>query len=241
MKHFYFFILFLVTLQMYSQNERILLHGIIFSDSLTIDNVNIVNKSTSKGAVSNKVGKFKIFVRENDVLQFSNIQYKTKKITINKTHIQKKVLEIDLIQKTNELDEVIVQNMAKKLGLPNADKIPLEPTERKINFYNKGGMVNQLYGILSGDMKKLKTLQRRLDEDKRLLDNKVNVQIIRNHFTDDYFINTLQIPLEHIDGLIAYCIPQGIVFVFEKERYLEVVDLLIKNKKTYLNSLKQDH
>jgi len=137
MKQFYFLILFIVTFHVYSQNKRILLHGIIFSDSLSIDNVNVVNKSTYKGTVSNKVGKFQIFVRENDVLQFSSIQYKTKKITINKTHIQKKVIEISLIQNTNELQEVVVQNMAKKLGLPNADKIPLEPTERKINFYKK--------------------------------------------------------------------------------------------------------
>ncbi|MCF6222293.1 MAG: carboxypeptidase-like regulatory domain-containing protein [Flavobacteriaceae bacterium] len=238
MKQFYFLIFFVATFQMYSQNERILLHGIIFSDSLTIDNVNVVNKSTYKGTVSNKVGKFQIFVRENDELQFSNIQYKTKQITINKIHIQKKVIEINLAQKTNELEEVVVQNMAKKLGLPNADKIPLKPTERKINFYNKGGMVNQLYGLISGDMKKLKVLQKRLDEDSILLDNKVNVQIIRNHFTDDFFINTLQVSKEHIDGLIFFSIPKGIVFIFEKERYLEVVDLLIQNKEAYLSSIK---
>jgi len=238
MKNLYILILFISTLQIYAQDNRVLLHGIIFSESLAIDNVNVVNKTTNKGTVSNKVGKFQISVKENDILQFSDIQYKTKKITINATHIKKKVIEINLMQNTNKLDEVVVQNMAKSLGLPNADKEPLKQTERKINFYNKGGMVNQLYGLISGDKKKLKILQKHLDEDEQLLDNKVNIQIIRNHFTDNFFINTLNIPKENIDGLIQFCIPKGIVFVFEKERYLEVVDLLIQNKETYLNNLK---
>ncbi len=238
MKNFYFLILFISSLQIYAQDNRILLHGIIFSDSLTIDNVNVVNKSTNKGTVSNTVGKFQILVKENDVLQFSNIQYKTKRITINKTHIKKKVIEISLIQNTNELQEVVVHNMAKSLGLPNADKEPLKPTERKLNYINKGGNIDKLYGWVSGNKKRLEILQKRLDEDERLLDNKVNTQIIRNHFTDEFLTNTLKIPKENINGLINYCIPKGIVFVFEKERFLEVIDLLIQNKETYLNNLK---
>lgn len=234
-----FIILFLLSaVQMYSQDDRIILHGIIFNDSLTLDNVNVVNKSTYKGTVSNKVGKFQILVKENDILQFSNIQYKTKKIKVNKTHIKKKVIEINLIQNTNELQEVIVHNMAKSLGLPNADKEPLKPTERKLNYINKGGTIDKLYGWVSGNKKSLETLQKHLGEDEQLLDNKVNTQMIRNHLTDEFLINTLQIPKENIDGLIQYCIPKGIVFAFEKERYLEVVDLLIQNKETYLGSLK---
>jgi len=238
MKYFYFLVILISATQVYSQNERVVLHGIITNDSLTLDNVNIVNKTTQKGTVSNKFGKFQIFVRENDILQFSSIQYKTKKITTNKTHIQKRVIEINLIQNTNELQEVVVQNMAKSLGLPNADKEPLKPIERKLNYINKGGSIDKLYGWISGDKKKLETLQKHLDEDEKILDNKVNAQMIRNHFTDDFFIHTLQIPKDNIDGLIHFCIPKGIVFAFEKERYLEVVDILIQNKDTYLNKMK---
>jgi len=238
MKQIFIILFLLSTVQMYSQDDRIILHGIIFSDSLTIDNVNIINKSTYKGTVSNKVGKFQILVKENDILQFSNIQYKTKKIKVNKTHIKKKVIEISLIQNTNELQEVVVHNMAKSLGLPNADKKPLEQTERKLNYINKGGNIDKLYGWVSGNKKKLETLQKHLDEDKQLLDNKVNTQMIRNHFTDEFLTNTLKIPKENIKGLINYCIPKGIVFVFEKERYLEAVDLLIQNKEEYIKHLK---
>lgn len=238
MKNFYFLILFISSLQIHAQDNRIILHGIIFSDSLTIDNVNIVNKSTYKGTVSNKAGKFQILVKENDVLQFSNIQYNLKKLKINSNHVNSKTLLVSLTLKINELQEVVVHNMAKSLGLPNADKIPLTQTERKLNYINKGGTIDKLYGWVSGDTKSFKTLQKHLNEDEKLLNNKVNTQIIRNHFTDQFLTNNLKIPKENIDGLIQYCIPKGIVFVFEKERYLEVIDLLIQNKETYLSNLK---
>ena len=233
MKKVYFIIFLLSAIQMNSQSDHIILHGIIFNDSLAIDNVNIVNKTTNKGTVSNRAGKFQISVKENDVLQFSNIQYLTKKIKVNKTHIKKKVIEIYLTQKTNELQEVVVHNMAKSLGLPNADKEPLKPTERKINYYTKGGMISQLYGAISGEKKKLKILQKHLDEDERKLNNELDVNMIRTHFKDEFFINIVKIKLENIDEFITHCLPFNIANLFYKERYLEVVDVFITQSETY--------
>lgn len=239
MKKLYLLIILITTYQMHSQNERVILHGTIISNSLAVGNVNIVNKNTNKGTVSNKQGGFQILVKKNDVLQFSNIQYNLKKLKINSNHVNSKTLLVFLTPKINELQEVIVHNMAKSLGLPNADKEPLTQIERRKNYYSSGGMLSQIYGVLSGDIKKIKKLKKLLDEDEKILNNKVNAQIIRNHFTDEYFINTLQIPKEHIEGLILFCIPKEIIFLFEKERYLEVVDLLIRNKEAYLVNLKQ--
>jgi len=41
-----------------------------------------------------------------------------------------------------------------------------------------------------------------------------------------------------IDNLINYCISKGIVPLFKEERYLEVIDILIKNKEEYLITIK---
>ena len=128
--------------------------------------------------------------------------------------------------------------MAKSLGLPNADKTPLKPTERKLNYIKKGGNLDKIYAWISGNKKSLKILQKHLDEDDKIIETNLNIQMIRNHFTDAFFINTLKIPKENIDGLINFCLPKGIVFVFERERYLEVIDLLIQHKDRYLSSLR---
>ena len=233
-----FTLILLFSLHLNAQDKPIRIQGMITNDSIALENIHIVNKSSNKGTLSNYKGEFQMFVKENDTIQFSSIQYITRKLIITQQHLKNKVLKIKLTQKTNVLQEVVIENMAKSLGLPNADKEPLKPTERKLNYIRKGGNINKIYAWISGEKKKLKILQDHLNEDAKISENNLNVQLIRNHFTDDFFINSLKITKENIDGLIYYCLPKGIVFVFEKERYLEVVDLLIQNKDPYLNGLK---
>lgn len=230
------FLTFLISVQTNAQVNRTQIQGKVHSNNLVLENVNVVNKSSRKGTVTDQQGNFKLFAKKNDTIQFSNIQYQTKIIILKDKHLINTLLNINLIEKTNELQEVVIQNMAKKLGLPNASKKPLEPTERKLNYINKGGNIDKVYAWVTGNRKRLEILQQRLDEDKKQLDNTVNIQLIRNHFTDDFFINTIKISKENIDNLIRYCLSKGIVFAFEKERYLEVVDILIRNKKAFLIS-----
>jgi len=240
MKKIYFILIILSTLKMSAQEVRKAIDGSVQFDSFGIENVHVVNQTARRGTVSNKNGAFKIMVKENDTLKFSDIRFKTRKIIISKKVLQKGNLKVILSLRTNELNEVVVikrKNMAKELGLPNAGKEPLKPIERKLNYINKGGNINKLYAWISGDKKKLKLLQKRLDEDRIALDNKVNVQLIRNHFKEDFFIYTLKVPGKNIDGLIYYCLPDGIVHLFENKRYMEVVDIFIKKRDSYLSSL----
>lgn len=240
MKKIYFILLFLATINLTAQEVRKAINGKVQFNSIGIENVHVVNVSSRRGTISNENGDYKIRVKENDTLKFTDIQFKTKKIIISKNLIQKGELKVILSQRTNELNEVIIvkrKNMAKELGLPNAGKEPLKPIERKINYINKGGTIDKLYAWISGDKKKLEILKKRLDEDEITLDNKVNVQLIRNHFKEDFFIYTLKVPSKKIDGLIYYCLPNGIVYLFEKERFLEVINIFIKNRDAYLSSI----
>lgn len=238
MNQAYFIFILLYTLHLSAQENPILIQGLIMHDSTALENVHVVNKATNKGALSNDRGEFQMFAKENDTLLFSSIQFVTKKLIINKEHLKNKALKIHLSQKNNVLKEIVLENMAKSLGLPNADKTPLKPTERKLNYIKKGGNLDKIYAWISGNKKSLKILQKHLDEDDKIIETNLNIQMIRNHFTDAFFINTLKIPKENIDGLINFCLPKGIVFVFERERYLEVIDLLIQHKDSYLSSLR---
>lgn len=229
-------IILLLSLNLFAQERRTLVNGIVKNDSIVIENVHVLNKTTKKGTVSNYKGEFKIFARENDVIQFSNIQYHSKQIKFKKQPVEKIIFEVILFQKTNELQEVVVENMAKSLGLPNADKVPLTLAERKVNYYQKGGALNKIYGIVSGDTKKHKKLNNLIKSDEFKRNNEIDVQIIRDHFKDDFFINTLNIPEEHINGLIHYCLPNRIVFLYEKDRYLEMTNIFIQNKEAYFKT-----
>lgn len=252
MKQLYLIILLFSTISLSAQEDRVIIDGVITSDSLSLENIHIINLNSKKGIVSNALGKFQIAVKLNDIIIFSGLQFSNKEIKITKHHLERKKIIINLIQKNIELPEVVLENMAVSLGLPNAGKKPLNKLERNLNAFSqkstpivilemlltKSGGIDDLYNIISGNRKRDRKLKKLVDEDKQRETDKEHILEIRNHFQDNFFIKTLKIPKTNIDNLINYCIPKGIVPLFEEERYLEVIDILIKNKEEYLLTIK---
>jgi len=102
------FLLFLIfTTQINAQELRKNIKGIILNDSLSVNNIHIINKNIKIGVATNKTGKFIIPVKLNDTLIFSSIQFKHKIIVIKKKDLAKNnVISIDLEPQTIQLAEV---------------------------------------------------------------------------------------------------------------------------------------
>ncbi|MEN8124147.1 MAG: hypothetical protein ABFR32_03380 [Bacteroidota bacterium] len=259
-RFFYSIILFIFSFQIYAQKDRIIITGEIKNDSVSIENVHIINISSNRGSLSNKNGKFQISVKENDTLMFSDIQYMVKKIIINKQHLSDKELTVKLVFNTNKLDEVVIfknKQPNNPLGLPNAGKEPLNQIERKLNYYSQkstpnvlldalilnpilglfiprpGGGIEDIYNIISGNRKKHRKLKSLMDQDEIDAINKIRVQEIRTYFKDDFFIKNLSIPVEQIDDFIFFCLPKGIVDLFLKNSNIELIDVFLKESKKY--------
>ena len=244
MNKLYLIILLFFTLHITAQQERILVFGVVINDSLTIDNVHVINKSTNKGTVCNDKGEFKIWVKENDTLQFSNIQFRTRSLQINNRHLENKELKINLIQKNNELKEIVLkhsENMAKVLGLPNAHKEPLDQVERKLNYYSqastpvviiatllgqKGG-IDDIYNIVSGNRKNHRLLKTLQDQDEVDSLNQINIRMIRDHFNESFFMDDIQIPKKEINSFLLYCLPRDIIILYNKKKYLEIINIFL--------------
>ncbi len=253
MKHLYLLFVLIFALKLSAQDYRTIILGKVLNNSVPIENVHIINKTSKRGTLSNKNGDFKIFVREKDTLTFSDIQFKSKIIIIDKNHIKNKKINIKLFQKNNELPEVVIENMAKSLGLPNASKKPLNKLERNLNAYSQEslpivilatllgqqGGIDDIYNIISGHRKRDRKLKKLIDDDKKHKVTQENIQIIRVHFKDDFFIDTIQIKKDYIDSFINFCVPKGIEELYKKERFLEVMDIFIKNKEDFLLIVKQ--
>lgn len=237
-----------------SQENRILISGKVKNDTLPIENVHIINKNSQKGTITNRLGQFKLSVTDKDTLMISDIQYQNKIIVVNHDNLLNKYLEINLLELTNELDEVIVQqfdDMSEELGLPNAGKKPLNKLERNLNHYSqkstpivileallfKPGGIDDIYNIVSGNRKQDRKLKALIDEDKVTSNNQKYVIQIRDHFQDDFFIKTIDIEEEHINTYIFYCLKKGIGPLYDKGRLIEVIDIFIKNKNAYFESL----
>jgi len=260
MKPLYLFA-FIFALKLSAQERTVVLTGKISSDSLAIENVHIINKSSQRGTLSNALGEFKIYIKEKDTLIFSDIQYVYKIIIIGKNHIKNKKITIKLFQKNNELPEVLIENMAKSLDLPNAGKKKLNKLERNLNAYSqksvpmvfldallldpilglfmerRGGGIDNIYNVVSGNRKRDRKLKKLIDADKHDEIKLENIQIIREYFTDNFFLYTIKIEKDSIDNFINFCIPKGIEELYKKQRYLEVMNIFIQNKENYVTSI----
>ncbi|WP_162623263.1 hypothetical protein [Confluentibacter sediminis] len=115
-----------------SQSAEIV--GIVKS-YVSVENVNIINKTTYNYAITNAKGEFKILVKLNDTLQFSSMLHKTKYVVIDKNILLLKVIKVNLEGHINELKEVTVGNLLSGDLLKDIQNIEGKPP---INFYDVG-------------------------------------------------------------------------------------------------------
>lgn len=254
MNQFSFICFLFVCFLAHSQENRTLISGKIKNDSIPIENVHIINKNSNKGTITNALGQFKISVTTKDTLMISDIQFQSKIIIISQDHILTKYIEINLLELTNELDEVVVKqfdDMSEELGLPNAGKKPLNKLDRNLNHYSqkstpvvileallfKPGGIDDVYNIISGNRKRDRKLKALIQEDQITAGNMEYVRKIREHFQDDFFINSVKLNEEHINSYIYYCLTLNIGPLYDKGRLIEVIDIFLKTKGLYLQSL----
>lgn len=257
LKSTYLILLLICTFSLTAQETRTLISGTVTSKEKDMKNIHIVNKTTLKGTITSANGKFSIYAKNMDTLIFLGIQFERKEVVISKTNINNKSIQVELSTRTNVLKEVTIrkpENMAIALNLPNAGKEPLKGVDLKLAYYSqkstpivilemligKQGGIDDLYNIISGNRKKHRKLKQLIEEDKLKAHNKKVLKQIRIHFKDDFFIYALKIPSKQIDNFIKHCQTKNIIESFDKESYLEVMDVFVKESKPFLKNLKDE-
>lgn len=152
-----------------------------------VEGIHILNKTASKYAISNEDGSFLIFAKATDTLFISGLKYDNRDVIITKPMEDLGSFSIQLIEKINELDEVIVGEILTgslesdlenskaqpevnfyDLGIPGSVKKPLTQNERKLHDADAGpwGTIgigfsvnfHKLLNKVSGRTKKLKAI-----------------------------------------------------------------------------------
>jgi hypothetical protein len=79
------------------------------SSSMSAEGITVFNVSSSKGTVTDSYGKFKIDVAENDLLEFSSVQFSVFTIIIDKGVINTETISIKVVPSVNTLEEVFIR------------------------------------------------------------------------------------------------------------------------------------
>jgi hypothetical protein len=115
-----------------------------------VDGIHVLNKTFLKFTITNTDGSFTIPARIGDTLTFSSLRYQIKEVLVTEQIISSKQVEVRLVEKINELDEVVVGKILT--GSLNSDLANFK-VENEINFYDLG---------IPGYVGKPKTKQERL-------------------------------------------------------------------------------
>lgn len=241
MKNFLLAVLVSFSWLLQSQNNPKIIKGTVFIDSIPTQDVHIINKKLTIGAVSNEIGSFEILAEVGNTLLISHLNLEYKEITVTQENINTKNIVVYVTSKTHMLDEVVLERKksileidpdilanapvvnAKTLKLPYANSKPKDDKTVKIESgvsVNLVGLIN----ALNGTNKKKKLLKKLQAEDQ-------NLAKIRKHFTDSFFIKQLKIKEENINSFLESCISRGIINLYKNDKVLELTSVLIENSR----------
>lgn len=197
-----------------SQNDSIV-NGKIVSESSLLEGIHVINLSKRNGAITDARGYFQIKAKVSDTLQFSAVNLKATRHILKAGDFSNDLLLIKMESLITELEEVAIINYkninAVALGIVPANQKTYTPAERKLaaagdfKWYSPlliplGGMsVDGLINSISGRTAMLK--KELVVERKELLQAKTS-----DYFERKYFIETLKIPDEFVDGFLFYIV-----------------------------------
>lgn len=219
-----------------SQNDSIV-SGKIVSESSLLEGIHVINLSKRNGAITDARGYFQIKAKVYDTLQFSAVNLKATRYVMKQSDYSNDLLLIKMESLITELEEVAIINYkninAVALGIVSANQKTYTPAERKLaaagdfKWYSPlliplGGMsVDGLINSISGRTAMLK--KELVVERKELLQAKTS-----DYFERKYFIETLKIPGEFVDGFLFY--------IVENEKFVNAMKDKNKTMATFVLS-----
>ena len=84
--------------------------GKIIIEGDDIYGITVFNVSSGSATITNETGGFKIEVALNDAIEISALKYQNIDIIINESILETRKLNVFLIEKINQLDEIVIKS-----------------------------------------------------------------------------------------------------------------------------------
>lgn len=250
MKKYYFLLAILLGTYFAKAQEQHTLQGIILMDSIPVANAHIFNMKTSLGTISDDNGEFEISGNLDDTILISHLNYELKRIPITATHLKEKLLIIYVKEKATLLEEVTITNRKKSSIELDTDIAYPIVNAKTLKLPYAGTKIKRTKGLLkirSGFSFSLDHLISRLNGRykreqfaQKLATQDVQLEKIRKFLTDDFFITDLHIKKPYINQFLNYCISQNIIHHYNSENTLELVQILLRESKTFPHQQEKD-
>lgn len=249
-------ICFLISAIVLAQDtERKILRGKVIYRNVNVNGVHVVNNTISKGTATNSKGEYEILVKEGDVLIFSSVQYTIKEITITREIIKNNRLVVEVKEKVEELDEVVIspENKERFLDFQEEQIIKYKDYQFADDRYSRvrneallqenfqganvigllGLLVNAIFGKGDRDEKV------REKEKEKPIYERTSFNDIRSRYKEEFFTKNLNIPEDKISAFLYYCDDQlPSEDIFTKKNEFLMIDFMVKHSKTFLESIK---
>lgn len=247
-----FFILFLAGYTGVKAQDRVIVAGRVQGDSVYLEDIHILNLSSREGTISNAYGEFQIPVKLNDTLLFSSLQFHSLGIVVGPAVIENKRMDVVLISKIEELDEIELKGHdldgyfyvdTKRLN----DSLPLMSDEA-VDFSNQGfddpasGNYIVPPANILGLLSKIGTKKRKENGQEQNYNAalKEAPDKIRAELGDEFFIKYIGISETQIRQFIVFCQFKNVLDLYVEGRIMEVIDLMLKEKEAYRKKYKLD-
>lgn len=217
------FFFFIFPMFIFSQNDT-LIKGKVVSESNSLEGIHIFNISQKTGEITDARGYFNIKVKISDTLQFSAVHLKATQYIIKQNDLKEELIFVQMKSLISELDEITLTEYkninAVALGIVPANQKTYTPAERKVRTATTG-LLDPLINWASGRTKMLKNQV--VVEGKEQLQAKTS-----DYFERKYFLETLNIPEEYVDGFLFY--------IVDNERYARAMKDKNKTMATFILS-----
>jgi hypothetical protein len=228
MKSFAAFFLFLFTASGWAQEPvRKTLNGKVTASISDLDNIYVVNLKTENGTLTQRGGYFSIAAAAGDTLMFSAVHIIGKRVAIGTYDLEKELYFVKVEPMVTQLEEVKVDEYrsisAESLGIVPKGQKKYTPAERKLatatglsGDTNSGAAAVGMDPLLNWMSGRTAMLKKEAEVEKKEL----WLKRLTDMFEENYFVETLKIPLEYVDGFRRYLV--------EDEKFL--ANIKSKNK-----------
>lgn len=236
-------------------SQTVEIHGRVES-SLDVENINVINKAAHEFTITDSDGNFKIRVRLNDTLQFSSIQHKPYSVIVDDHLIANKFLVVQLEEKVNQLDEVVVGKILTgnllsdikniegdppinffDVGIPGYTGKPATQSERRLNEATTGSGIVPLNPIINAITGRTKMLKQRikLEEKEELLHSiktRLSKDFLMSNPLDADLVNEFFYFCADDENFIKYCKNQTDfkILIFLRMKYKQYLENLNTKK-----------